>query len=88
MRVRIPRPANTALDLSKATRGGAIGHRPVATTLRHYSRWVQSDEGDQVLADVFVCVLVRDARWEPSGALWSSQRHPTIQQLLFAAGGG
>ena len=29
-----------------------IGHRTVATTLRHYFRWVQNDEGDQVQADI------------------------------------
>jgi integrase len=29
-----------------------IGHRTVATTLRHYCRWVQNDEGDQRQADI------------------------------------
>ena len=29
-----------------------IGHRTVATTLRHYYRWVQDDEGDLRQADI------------------------------------
>jgi hypothetical protein len=29
-----------------------IGHNTAATTLRHYARWIQDDEGDQRQADI------------------------------------